>query len=155
MLRVSAFFPWADFSVIDTRSTYRENIAENIFFEQGPCPSASNRGDVFVMTMTAVRAWRRNSLDFRCGTFVLPSSVFDVAVPSACSRSRLCSLRYIALVGLFSSGVFPFLASRASQVSVDVEGEIYRLAGRSGIALFTVSHRKSLWEHHSVSFDAL
>ncbi len=40
-------------------------------------------------------------------------------------------------------------------MSVDVEGEIYRLAGRSGIALFTVSHRKSLWEHHSVSFDTL
>lgn len=37
------------------------------------------------------------------------------------------------------------------QVSVDVEGAIYSLAARSGITLFTVSHRKSLWQYHSVS----
>lgn len=38
-----------------------------------------------------------------------------------------------------------------TQVSVDVEGDIYRLAASSGITLFTVSHRKSLWKHHGVS----
>ncbi|CAN0445601.1 unnamed protein product, partial [Hapterophycus canaliculatus] len=36
-------------------------------------------------------------------------------------------------------------------VSVDVEGAIYSRAARSGITLFTVSHRKSLWKHHSVN----
>lgn len=38
-----------------------------------------------------------------------------------------------------------------TQVSVDVEGDIYRLAASSGITLFTVSHRRSLWKHHGVS----
>ena len=50
--------------------------------------------------------------------------------------------------------LFAFYASWCRQVSVDVEGDIYSLAARSGITLFTVSHRKSLWKHHSVSVVA-
>jgi ATP-binding cassette, subfamily D (ALD), member 3 len=33
-------------------------------------------------------------------------------------------------------------------VSVDVEGAIYTLAKQLGITLFTVSHRRSLWQYH-------
>ncbi|CAM9106608.1 unnamed protein product [Ascophyllum nodosum] len=52
---------------------------------------------------------------------------------------------------------FAILDECTSAVSVDVEGAIYRLAARSGITLFTVSHRKSLWEHHEylLRFDGL
>jgi len=31
---------------------------------------------------------------------------------------------------------------------VDVEGAIYRYCRSEGITLFTVTHRKSLWQHH-------
>lgn len=43
---------------------------------------------------------------------------------------------------------FAILDECTSAVSVDVEGFIYQHCRKLGITLFTVSHRKSLWEHH-------
>jgi len=76
-----------------------------------------------------------------------------IVAPSVYSRSRLLPVRYLAWPYIALLTRYCPVHHDLIQVSVDVEGEIYRLAGRSGIALFTVSHRKSLWEHHSVSFD--
>lgn len=46
---------------------------------------------------------------------------------------------------------FAILDECTSAVSVDVEGSMYQYCRESGITLFTVSHRKSLWKHHDVS----
>ncbi|CAG0889592.1 unnamed protein product [Darwinula stevensoni] len=43
---------------------------------------------------------------------------------------------------------FAILDECTSAVSVDVEDAIYRYCRQTGITLFTVSHRKSLWKHH-------
>jgi ATP-binding cassette subfamily D (ALD) protein 3 len=43
---------------------------------------------------------------------------------------------------------FAILDECTSAVSVDVEGQMYEYCRQSGITLFTVSHRKSLWAHH-------
>ncbi|XP_050532034.1 ATP-binding cassette sub-family D member 3 [Daktulosphaira vitifoliae] len=43
---------------------------------------------------------------------------------------------------------FAILDECTSAVSVDVEGSMYQYCRESGITLFTVSHRKSLWKHH-------
>lgn len=42
-----------------------------------------------------------------------------------------------------------------SAVSVDVEGSMYQYCKKTGITLFTVSHRKSLWKYHEyyLQFD--
>ncbi|CAH0556076.1 unnamed protein product [Brassicogethes aeneus] len=43
---------------------------------------------------------------------------------------------------------FAILDECTSAVSVDVEGSMYRFCREVGITLLTVSHRKSLWQHH-------
>jgi len=43
---------------------------------------------------------------------------------------------------------FAILDECTSATSVDVEGAIYLLCRKLGITLFTVSHRKSLWQYH-------
>jgi ATP-binding cassette subfamily D (ALD) protein 3 len=43
---------------------------------------------------------------------------------------------------------FAILDECTSATSVDVEGAIYTQCRRLGITLFTVSHRKSLWQYH-------
>jgi ATP-binding cassette subfamily D (ALD) protein 3 len=43
---------------------------------------------------------------------------------------------------------FAILDECTSAVSVDVEGYIYTRCRELGITLFTVSHRKSLWQYH-------
>jgi len=43
---------------------------------------------------------------------------------------------------------FAILDECTSAVSVDVEGFMYEHCRELGITLFTVSHRKSLWQHH-------
>ncbi|KFM62420.1 ATP-binding cassette sub-family D member 3, partial [Stegodyphus mimosarum] len=43
---------------------------------------------------------------------------------------------------------FAILDECTSAVSVDVEGSMYQYCREMGITLFTVSHRKSLWQHH-------
>lgn len=50
---------------------------------------------------------------------------------------------------------FAILDECTSQVSLDVEGFMYKHCKKLGITLFTVSHRKSLWEYHdyALSFD--
>uniref|UniRef100_A0A1X7UZA4 ABC transporter domain-containing protein n=3 Tax=Amphimedon queenslandica TaxID=400682 RepID=A0A1X7UZA4_AMPQE len=50
---------------------------------------------------------------------------------------------------------FAILDECTSAVSVDVEGYIYTHCREKGITLFTVSHRKSLWQHHEyvMQFD--
>lgn len=45
---------------------------------------------------------------------------------------------------------FAILDECTSAVSVDVEGAMYQYCKETGISLFTVSHRKSLWTHHEV-----
>lgn len=45
---------------------------------------------------------------------------------------------------------FAILDECTSAVSVDVEGRMYSYCREVGISLFTVSHRKSLWNHHEV-----
>lgn len=47
---------------------------------------------------------------------------------------------------------FAILDECTSAVSVDVEDAMYQYCRQVGITLFTVSHRKSLWKHHEVSF---
>uniref|UniRef100_A0A7E4ZUY0 ATP-binding cassette sub-family D member 3 n=1 Tax=Panagrellus redivivus TaxID=6233 RepID=A0A7E4ZUY0_PANRE len=55
----------------------------------------------------------------------------------------------IAMARLFyHSPQFAILDECTSAVSVDVEGAMYNKCRELGITLFTVSHRKSLWEHH-------
>ncbi|KAJ2946882.1 hypothetical protein O0L34_g16215 [Tuta absoluta] len=55
----------------------------------------------------------------------------------------------IAMARLFyHEPQFAILDECTSAVSVDVEGSMYRYCREMGIALFTVSHRKSLWAHH-------
>lgn len=50
---------------------------------------------------------------------------------------------------------FAILDECTSQVSVDVEGFMYKNCHDLGISLFTVSHRKSLWQYHEkiLKFD--
>lgn len=50
---------------------------------------------------------------------------------------------------------FAILDECTSAVSVDVEGQMYSYCREAGITLFTVSHRKSLWQHHDfyLQFD--
>ena len=43
---------------------------------------------------------------------------------------------------------FAILDECTSAVSVDVEGNMYTHCRTLGITLFTVSHRKSLWQYH-------
>ena len=50
---------------------------------------------------------------------------------------------------------FAILDECTSAVSVDVEGAMYQYCKETGISLFTVSHRKSLWTHHEVSVLAI
>ena len=55
----------------------------------------------------------------------------------------------IAMARLFYHGPqFAILDECTSAVSVDVEGSMYKYCREVGITLFTVSHRKSLWQHH-------
>ncbi|OWR51574.1 ATP-binding cassette sub-family D member 3 [Danaus plexippus plexippus] len=55
----------------------------------------------------------------------------------------------IAMARLFyHAPQFAILDECTSAVSVDVEGQMYRYCREMGISLFTVSHRKSLWQHH-------
>ncbi|XP_062509989.1 ATP-binding cassette sub-family D member 3-like isoform X2 [Corticium candelabrum] len=56
---------------------------------------------------------------------------------------------------LYHKPQFAILDECTSAVSVDVEGMIYRRCREMDITLFTVSHRKSLWQHHEfvLQFD--
>lgn len=55
----------------------------------------------------------------------------------------------IAMARLFyHKPQFAILDECTSAVSVDVEGSMYRYCREVGITLLTVSHRKSLWQHH-------
>ena len=50
---------------------------------------------------------------------------------------------------------FAILDECTSAVSMDVEASMYQHCRHEGITLFTVSHRKSLWQHHEyvIQFD--
>jgi len=48
----------------------------------------------------------------------------------------------------YHSPQFAILDECTSQVSVDVEGKMYEYCKGEGITLFSVSHRKTLWQHH-------
>jgi len=62
----------------------------------------------------------------------------------------------IAMARLFyHKPQFAILDECTSAVSVDVEGFMYKQCREIGITLFTVSHRKSLWQYHEyvLAFD--
>ena len=62
----------------------------------------------------------------------------------------------IAMARLFyHKPQFAILDECTSAVSVDVEGFMYKHCKKLGITLFTVSHRKTLWEYHEfvLKFD--
>uniref|UniRef100_A0AC35U7T3 ATP-binding cassette sub-family D member 3 n=1 Tax=Rhabditophanes sp. KR3021 TaxID=114890 RepID=A0AC35U7T3_9BILA len=60
----------------------------------------------------------------------------------------------IAMARLFyHKPQFAILDECTSAVSVDVEGEMYNMCREMNITLFTVSHRKSLWQYHDYSLQ--
>uniref|UniRef100_A0A1I8JRE8 ABC transporter domain-containing protein n=1 Tax=Macrostomum lignano TaxID=282301 RepID=A0A1I8JRE8_9PLAT len=71
-------------------------------------------------------------------------------------RKRLTDERLSELLGhrmamarlFYHAPQFAILDECTSAVSVDVEAELYSYCRKNNITLFTVSHRKSLWQHH-------
>jgi ATP-binding cassette, subfamily D (ALD), member 3 len=62
----------------------------------------------------------------------------------------------VAMARLFyHKPLFAILDECTSQVSMDVEAELYTKAKELEITLFTVSHRSSLYRHHEhmITFD--
>ena len=64
-------------------------------------------------------------------------------VLSGGQKQRLAMSRLI-----YHKPQFAILDECTSAVSVDVEGAIYNYCRKVGITLFTVTHRKSLWQWH-------
>lgn len=136
-------YPWLDLCLPDATHKnclfIRKPCELSIGNPAAPCGRTSHTAAVDVIVVVMADAFCHFSL--RLWGFSQQTPLCLPTLLRLLNNSGRCDV--IVFCSPFPSG--------PRQVSVDVEGDIYSLAGRSGITLFTVSHRKSLWKHHSVS----